>query len=175
MGAQHTNNDKEVSLQEMKEIQRKIMGHCSLWTRFSSMGNAWSHEDRVKEVLVTNICNVAPMYFLTKDHKVVKPGQLPASQPVVSSREGMSYPFSNIISDVIEPLASNIPENSDVVSTEDLLSKIDRLNEQLHKEGLNAEPQTPLVHSKTHKYLTLIGGGVYTPFVVGKVIFTYKS
>ena len=143
MGAQHTKDDKEVSLQEVKEIQRKIMGHCSLWTRFSSMGTAWGHEDRVKEVLVTNTCNVAPMYLLTKDHEVVKPGQLPASRPVVSSREGMSYPFSNIISDVIEPLASNIPENSDVVSTEDLLSKIDRLNEQLHKEGLTAEPQTP--------------------------------
>ena len=39
--------------------------------------------NRVEEAMVTNSCNCAHMYLLTKDHKVVKEGNIPQSRPVI--------------------------------------------------------------------------------------------
>ena len=83
------------------------------------------------------------MYILTKYHKVIPEGQPPPSRPVVSSRERMSYSLSNILIDIIEPIAANIPDNSDVISTEDMLSKIDRLNTLLTTEKVPNSQHPP--------------------------------
>ena len=89
------------------------------------------HEDRLRESCLQQTCNVHPMYLLAKDHKAREPGQLPATQPVVSGCSGMLLSLSNLLSDHLESLA-NIRENPiEVISTEDMLSRIDIYNENV--------------------------------------------
>ena len=89
-----------------------------------------------KEDVVQGSCNSVPMYLLTKDHKMIKKGQIPLSRAIVASRGGMTYPLSNILSYLIEPLAAHIPGNCEVISTEDLLSQVDSLNYCLEKTNM---------------------------------------
>ena len=70
------------------------------------------------------------MYLLDKDHKSRKEGQkLPATRPVVSGYRGMGLSLSNIVSDIVENIA-NVRDNPlEVISTEDLLSRVRAHNE----------------------------------------------
>ena len=76
------------------------------------------------------------MYVLIKDHKVVGEGENPKTRPVVSSMNGINVHLSNLISEVLEPLADKVGVN-EVTSSEDMLATIDKLN----KEFRNTEVQ----------------------------------
>ena len=67
---------------------------------------------------------------LDKDHKEMKEGALPATRPVVSGCAGMSLSMSNILSDVIEALADARKDPLEVISTEDLKSRIVSHNQE---------------------------------------------
>ena len=140
MGTIHTKDDHPLSLENIRGIQRKLMGHCATWARFSSMGSAWGQEDRIKEAVVQSSCGSAPMYLLVKDHKSYDPSNPPPSRPVVASRNGMTHPLSNLISDFPEPIAQNIPGSAEVISTEDMLSKVDKLNKFLNSDYEHGQP-----------------------------------
>ena len=112
------------------------------------MGANWNQEDGVKEALVQGIFSSAPMYLLVKDHMVIKEGHHPPSSPVVSSRDEMSHPFYNLLSDFIEPLGRH---SAEVISTEDLLSKMDSLNKLLMEEA-QSQPQSKLDHNDPINY-----------------------
>ena len=71
------------------------------------------------------------MYLLVKDHKERKEGALPATRPVVSGTSGMGLSMSNILSDMVENIANMRPDPIEVISTEDMLSRIDQYNENI--------------------------------------------
>ena len=70
--------------------------------------------------------------LLIKDHKPVQPGEIPKSRPVCSSQESMNIHLSNLMSEILDPLADNCG-GIETVSTEDLLSEVDKLNDFLIK------------------------------------------
>ena len=45
------------------------------------------------------------MYIMIKDHKVIKPGDLPKTRPVVSNCRGLGLHLSNEVSKLVESLA----------------------------------------------------------------------
>ena len=71
---------------------------------------------------------VAPLSLLLKDHKIVKEGELYKTRPVVSSMSGMQVHLNNILGEFVEPIADNIKGKIEVISGEDMLSRVDRLN-----------------------------------------------
>ena len=72
--------------------------------------------------------NLASLRLLLKDHKK----ELKTRQ-VVSGNESNTVGLSNIMSDLVESLANAVENPSEVISTEDLLSKIHDCNLELER------------------------------------------
>ena len=69
MGSIHTAKDQEITWKEVEAIQRGLNGHCSMWAKILNMGEAWGHEDRIRESCIHKSEIVPPMTLLIKDHK----------------------------------------------------------------------------------------------------------
>ena len=139
MGSVHTSKAREVGEGTVRKIQKLYNGHTSMWLKMARVGEKWEHEDRLRESCLQQTCNVAPMYLLEKDHKPRKPGQLPATRPVVSGCSGMGLSLSNLLSDHLESIANSRENPIEVISTEDLLSRIHEYNEKLSETNPGVE------------------------------------
>ena len=62
-----------------------------------------------------------------KDHKPVQPDGTPKTRAVVSSQNGMNFHLSNLVSQILEPLADDVGKHEGI-SSEDLLANIDDIN-----------------------------------------------
>ncbi len=68
------------------------------------------------------------MKLLVKDHKPLGADGLPLTRPVVGASRGINVALSNILSDIIEPVSKTIPTSGDVISSEHMLSEVNKLN-----------------------------------------------
>ena len=75
---------------------------------------------------------MAPLYLLFKDHKgwSVNIGGEPPSRPVASANSGQNVHLSEVVSQILEPIANNWKGGMEVISTPDLASKIDGMNDE---------------------------------------------
>ena len=79
------------------------------------------------------------MHLLVKDHKVVKPGELPPTRPVIDDSNSMGTPLSTILSEMTEALADSIKEPAEVSSSEESLHKICKFNTNIDSIPNNEE------------------------------------
>ena len=94
------------------------------------------------------------MKLLVKDHKKMGEDGLPPTRPVVSASGGMNVAFSNLLSDILEPIARAAKNTGEVISSEHLLNKIEALNKNWEdKEKDTARPQ------EVEEYQEGVGGG----------------
>ena len=135
MGEVHIQEDREVTMESCKEIQRKLNGHMSMWLKISGMGENWRQYDRMRETTINHSCSVAPLSLLIKDHKPRAPGELPATRPLVSGNEGMDVHFGHIVSEHLEAVAEARETTIDVISTEDFINRIEQYNEEAERYG----------------------------------------
>ena len=98
-------------------------------TKIFNIGESHGHLKRVQESTITHSETLAPMYYLFKDHKAE-----PGWRPVVSGCNSNTVGLSNILSDIIESVCSSIESPYEVISSEDLLSRIETFNRKLKKE-----------------------------------------
>ena len=131
MGEIHTSNDKEVDEEKSKEIQRKLNGNVSMWLKITNIGEDWNHGDRFRETCINHSCTISSMYLLIKDHKTVKEGELPPTRPVCSSCGSMGVHLSNILSEILDAIVNSLDGKIEVISTEDMLSKVDAYNKDV--------------------------------------------
>ena len=103
----------------------------AMWLKFSGIGERWQHEGRLRESCLQHSCVVPPMYLLHKSHKAWKPGDLPATHPVVSGWSGIGVPLSNMVSDYVENIANMKVDPLEIISTEDLLSRVNDHNQKV--------------------------------------------
>ena len=73
---------------------------------------------------------VCPIQLLYKDHKGWKAGdeKPPPTRQVAGGHMGMGLHLSEIISDLIEPMVGRLKGGREIISLEDLLARIDKLN-----------------------------------------------
>ena len=77
--------------------------------------------------------SVPPLYLLVKDHKSYAGSGPPPTRPVCGAVSGMNVHLSNIISTYLEAIADEMENTSEVISTEDALSKLDEYNRRVDK------------------------------------------
>ena len=125
------------------------------------MGDYWGHSDRIRESCIHKSEEIPPMRLLIKDHKKVQPGELPSTRPVVNASKGMNVPLSDILSDILEPLVSEMEKSAEVISSEHLLHEVDKVNQKFSQMNwapdqpppqLLAADATALYPSLDHKY-----------------------
>ena len=72
--------------------------------------------------------NAAPMYFMYKDHK-----QEGGYRPVVGGCSSDTLALSNTLSEVVESVANAKESPFEVISSEDMLSRVTECNRKLEK------------------------------------------
>ena len=58
---------------------------------------------------------------------------LPPTRHVAGGHRGMNLHLSEVVSDILEPLVGTIEEGVEVISGEDLLARVDRMNEKFER------------------------------------------
>ena len=53
----HTDGDKKVTQEEVRDIEKKLNGHSVMIARILKMGENWKHEDRVKRHYINKWTN----------------------------------------------------------------------------------------------------------------------
>ena len=89
-------------------------------------GESHGHMKRITDSKITNSETVAPMYYLFKDHKEAE-----SWRPVVSGCNSNTLGLSNLLSDMVESICSSISDPFEVISSEDLLSRIENFNKMV--------------------------------------------
>ena len=139
MGAVHTAGDEKVNQEKIRGAQRLLNAHVSMWLKALGHGQNWGHSDRFRETMINHSEEVAPLDFLIKDHKKVKPGELPKTRPVVGGNQAMGRHLSEILSEIVEALATLIDDSSEVISTEDMIAHIEEYNKMILSGDVNTE------------------------------------
>ena len=156
IGQKHTHKDQVISQQEAEAIQGEANGHVSMWVKMLDMGGAHGHGPRIRESLIQESCVIPPMKLLLKDHKKLPADGVPPTRPVVSASKGINVALSNILSDVLEPVARGIEDSGEVTSTEHLLNEINSLNKEWEATGLPPGERPTLIAADAEAlYLSL--------------------
>jgi len=127
-GYGHTKKDREISWDMVKYLQSQVNGH--MWWLSNIVGYA---HDTDKKRMNNNIqgtsMEVPEMVLLVKDHKEwdSSSNEPVPTRPVVSGSRGVNTHISEWLSEIMEPIASHI-KSAEFCSTEEVLSKIDRIN-----------------------------------------------
>ena len=128
MGSVHTGKDEMISMRRVEEIEKHLNGHCTFWCKMWRSGEMHGHKDRIIDSKVCRSCKVASMYILVKDHK-----QDGSTRPVVTGCSSNTRGMSNAVSDFLESVANSIPDAYEVISSEDMLARVEAGNEEARK------------------------------------------
>ena len=129
-GEVHIKEDKEMTVNDLRKNQKQLNGHVSMILKVFGAGANWEHQQRLRESMIHEGISVCPLWLLYKCHKgwTSDSGKVPPTRPVAGGNAGMNFPLSELVSWVLEPLASAMEGSSELVSGEDLKSNIDQLN-----------------------------------------------
>ena len=135
MGLSNVKSDKEIDLDKVNKIQKQLNGHVASLNRCMNVGKQWGHQQRIHESTTSDSNLVPPGYILIKDHKEVEIGKLPGARLVISNCRGMGEPLATLLSNLVESLAMCMEDPFQVLSSEDLISKLEDYNKQVDEEG----------------------------------------
>ena len=111
---------------EIKSTQVELNGHVSMLIKTFKIGEGWDHVERMRETMINNSQAVCPLYLLFKDHKGwdQSKGPVPPTRPVASGNRGMNLHLSEILSEILEPVADRVENSCEVISTEDIVARM---------------------------------------------------
>ena len=116
LGIEKAKEDKEITFDELVDIQKKINDTTRYWVRILNAGASTGQTQRILNSKLSNSCNVAPTYYMYKDHKVEG-----GYRQVVGGCSSNTVGLSNMISEVLESIAASIENPYAVISSEDML------------------------------------------------------
>ena len=129
MGQEHTSKDKLVGRKEIAETEKQINGHSTAWVKMYGTGANNGQTFRVIDSKISRSKNISTMYLVVKDHKK-EPGK---SRPIVTGNSGHTRGLSNSVSNLLESIASSIPNTFERISSEDMLFSTKEANKIMAK------------------------------------------
>ena len=125
MGREHTKKDTEIEWNKVKEMERRVQQHTGAWEQIWRSGEDHNHQDRIIRSRATRSGHQANLTLLYKDHKTGD-----KTRPVASGNESYNQGLSNAISEVMESVARAIDSPYSVISSEDLLARVHKFNDE---------------------------------------------
>ena len=139
MGLKGCLEDRKIDRQELLKIEKKLNDHTRMLLKVFNAGESHNHLTRITNSKIVNSENTASKYYLFKDHK-----EKESWRPVVSGCTSNTLGLSNLLSDVVESLCSSVSKPYEVISSEDMLSRVEvfngwveNMNEKKKKENIN--------------------------------------
>ena len=115
-GGKHTKEDIEVDEKELRGIERKVNAAVLLFIKIFKMGEGADQVERHRANLITHSRNPSSMKLLHKDNK--------EGSEVQTRRlngPGLNVGLSNLISEILEPIAGEMSHKVERGSTENTL------------------------------------------------------
>ena len=127
-GEVHTNKDERISWKTVKYLRNQVNSHMSWLGEIFKYSNGTNHERMASNLVVSDL-DLPEMSLLTKDHKSwsVESGSPVPTRPIVSGNSTVNTHLSELLSELIEPVALEA-DGAEVQSSEEALSLIDTLN-----------------------------------------------
>ena len=121
-------NDTEFNLDKVGELQKECNAHVSMLIKTFRFGQDWKHGQRHRETKINKSWNAPDLSLLAKDNKKWDPtkGPIP-TRAVVGANQGQNVHLSDVVSDILEPLATCMI-SMEANSSEDWFSNIDEYN-----------------------------------------------
>ena len=163
MGKEHTDKDEEISWETVQKLEKTVNAHTIAWNLIFQAGQDHNHQDRIVRSRNTRSSNQANLSLLYKDHKIGN-----KTRPVASGNESYNLGLSNSVSELLESVARSIKSPYSVISSEDLLARTHRYNEQV-PTVITKPSSTVQVEENNKNFSTVpIGGEIPTPPLVGR-------
>ena len=133
--AKHVTNDRVIDEKEHLRAQTLINAHSTIWANITKAGEAFKSSDRVKNNLLVENSDLAPIYALRKDHKICEDiNKGPPTRPVCGAASAYNNKLSNFVSTIIKPIWTH---NENVcTNTEEMMAAIKETNEQNETEDI---------------------------------------
>jgi hypothetical protein len=131
-GLKHAGKDRQISITEIRENQSELNGQVSMILKIFRVGQSWGHSDRARSNMISQSETISSMYVLYKDHKGWHwgLGTDPPSRPIASGNSGQNVHMSELTSEIVESVVTAYKGGVEIISTEDMLAKWDKLNEK---------------------------------------------
>ena len=129
IGLSKIEKDRKLTRTEIKKNEEKINSHTRMILKIVNAGEMHGHHKRIRDSKITHSETSAPMYFMYKDHK--KEG---GWRPVVSGCNSNTLGLSNLLSDMVESVCGSVRDPYEVISSEDMLSRIESFNDHVKEE-----------------------------------------
>ena len=127
----HTDQDPVVTMEEVNNVEKQLVGHSFQLARALRMGAAHGQEDKVRDNLRSEHVAIPSLYALIKDHKVMLEGEPIKSRPVCGALESPNGQLSNILSEVINVICSVEDKvNTECRSSEEMRAGIKAVNQR---------------------------------------------
>ena len=138
-GLCHTENDDVVDDEQRKHLEAVMNAHGIMWSRFLNAGENTNNHQRIKDNMLNENCEVAPLYTLRKDHK--KEGidytsevTGPPTRPICGAESCYNGKMSYLLSTILAPIVEESETNCR--STEEMLAEINEVNEKVIEEDV---------------------------------------
>ena len=130
-GAVHTSKDQVVDWKHVKYLQGQVNSHVWWLSRIIGYGKEKDRE-RMNKNTTNSSLELPAMRLLIKDHKEWSQdsGKPVPSRPVASGNRGINSHLSEIMSEFLEPLVSEM-NSGEISSTEEALYMIENVNNKM--------------------------------------------
>ena len=134
-GRVHTEKDRKVQWSEIKEMQKVCNVTARALTKIFRIGEGKGDRNRkrVMDTYMSETVSIPPLAMLPKDHKKVQ-GTVPAARPVCLCTSAINLRPSDILSEVLAPIAREEGKFVESESTEENIYYIDETNRKVREE-----------------------------------------
>ena len=141
-GAPHVAGDQPVGWEEVERVKSTISSTNRVLAKMFRVGEDWGEQGqwRVGRALGEVSTIIPQMSMLPKDHKPLGKDGVPKGRPVCSASSTINQRISDILTDILQGVASSDTEFCEINSTEDLMAKVEDFN-QLIREGKVKDPR----------------------------------
>ena len=129
MGESTRVKDRKIGREGLIRREKVLNEHTEFWTQMTKAGENHEHNRRIVKSRTSNSNNTANLYFMFKDHKKeVK------FRDVASGSTSNTLGLSNVISELVEAISASASENYEVISGEDMIANIEKVNTEFEAE-----------------------------------------
>ena len=131
LGIPHTESDPDASWDEVREVQDQMKNHLRACNIIFNAGEE-TNQDRVLSAKELGSSTIPVLSLMVKDHKAVDTNGNPKTRPVCGASSAINGKISEYLADILDAVCQ-ADESDEVISSEELLSQMDDLNEALEK------------------------------------------
>ena len=134
-GEVHTSKDQPIGWDIALYLKNQVNSHMWWLTRIVSYSKNTDQERMFNNLIVSGV-DIPEMSLLVKDHKIwQRESDIPVpTRPVVSGNVNINTHLSELISEILEPIALEL-EGNEIQSSEEALARIDSLNSYVKRYG----------------------------------------